>query len=401
MIRQDRCKGSADETVAASGCGGFAVRRWCGRMVRRASFAFVVAIAGLLLVMAAVFAWHSTRPENRAEKAMRAALRQGWAGTNEAWSVVRQLPTDQALGVLVKLLRQPESRSTALYRRGWEKLSPAMRKKLPAPANSGPVEMCAYHWLADALQRTNVTVDPLLPLLEERPDLFWNIVTAPLMAHLKAHQDDVRKLIPLLRRDDIKIVGIVAHLVAHSDLEGESEPEFRRLLPLVPDDRVGWIANGLLQVSRRPQETANWLWDEVERQSEVRCRAMKSTIWMLEMRGRREEGWLASKLASTNGMVRLVALQVAQHPGKSESAFSQVKSLAISGNAEERDMALQSCVLLALAPKKPLDLRLEAARIVRDSGDAKWLRKLREGVEFSDVPRELQAEFSGAASHSQ
>ncbi len=359
-------------------------------MVRRASFAFLVAIAGLLLVMAAVFAWHSTRPQNRAEKAMRAALRQGWAGTNEAWSVVRQLPTDQALGVLVKLLRQPESRSTALYRRGWEKLSPAMRKKLPAPANSGPVEMCAYHWLADALQRTNVTVDPLLPLLEERPDLFWNIVTAPLMAHLKAHQDDVRKLIPLLRHCDFKVVNIAGHLVAHSDAEGVSEPEFRRLLSVVPDERVGQMANGLLQVVRKPRETADWLWGEIEHQSEPRGRALLDALWMLEMRTRRENGWLGAKLASTNALVRLAALRVAQHPGKSEPVFGQVKEVALKGNAEERALALQACSSLALAPKKPLELRLAAFGVVRDSGDGTLLESMRKRAGEPGFPEELK-----------
>lgn len=321
---------------------------------------------------------------------MRALFRTGWAGTNAAHRIVQDLPTDQALEVLVDLLRSPEPKWSRTYRSFWLGRSVGMRQHLPRPGDPGPVEMCSYHWLAEALQRTNVTVDPLLPLLEEKPDLFWNVVTAPLLAHLKANQGEVRKLLPLMRHQDDKVVNIVSHLVANTDAEGISEPEFRRLLAVVPDVRVEQMANGLIQVARQPLETSDWLWGEMERQGESRGRGLLSATWLFEMRSRRGSNLLASKLASTNAIVRLAALRVARHPGKSEAVFDQVKAFAAGGSPEERTLAVQACTTLAMSPKLRLDLRMEAARIVRGSGDLPQLEALRKRAEEMGYPPELK-----------
>jgi hypothetical protein len=193
-----------------------------------------------------------------------------------------------------------------------------------------------------------------------------------------------------MRHGDEKVVSIVSHLVANSDAEGVSEPEFRRLLAVVPDVRVEQMANGLIQVAKQPLETSNWLWSEMERQGESRGRGLLSATWLFEMRSQRGTNFLASKLASTNATVRLAALRVAHHPGKSGPVFDQVKAFAIGGNAEERALAVQSCGALAMSPKKSLELRLEAARIVRESGDVPQLEALRKQAEAMGFPSELK-----------
>jgi hypothetical protein len=362
-------------------------------MNRRFTLRIALAAGAVLSVLATgIWLWlRAGSPVALAESAMRVAFKAGWAGTNDAHQIVRQLPTRDALRVLAELLLAPEPRAAALYRGMRSKLPTSWQNTFATPPSPGPVEFCAYQWLGEALTRTNVSVEPLLPLLEEKPDLFWNILPAPLIAHLKLHQEDVRKLIPLLRHPDFKVVNVVSHLVANSDAGGVSEPEFRWLLTEVSDEWVGQMARGLVSVARRPKETSDWLWNELERQGAVRGRALLSAVWLLEMRGRREDGLLASKLTSTNAMVRLAALHVAQHPSRSEPVFEQVKGLAIGGNTEERTLALRACGLVARSSQRPLAVRMEAARVVRESGDARLI----ESVEKDELPDEVKAALAG------
>jgi hypothetical protein len=310
---------------------------------------------------------------------MRDALGTGWPGTNEAHRIVQQLPTGDALHVLVDLLRTPEPSFVQMYQRVWFELPDGLRKIVPGPTSSGPVEMCAYQWLAETLTRTNVTVEPLMPLLREKPDLFWNVLPQPLLVHLNAHQEDVRKLVPLLRSKDFKVVNVVSHLVASSDREGVSEPEFRRLVSVVPDDRVSQMADGLVGVTRTPDDTANWLWAEIDRQVPNRARVLIPAVRQLEFRIRREVGFLGLRLGSTNRMVRLGALEVAaSHPSRAAQAFERIVQLASSSDPEERALALRACVLVAASPQRPLAMRTEAARVVHESGDGESVKAAQE-----------------------
>lgn len=351
--------------------------------------------AGAVLSVLATGIWLWLRagsPVALAESAMRVAFKAGWAGTNDAHQIVRQLPTRDALRVLTELLLAPEPRAAALYRGMRSKLPTSWQNTFAAPPSPGPVEFCAYQWMGEALTRTNVSVDPLLPLLEEKPDLFWNILPAPLIAHLKLHQEDVRKLVPLLRHPDFKVVNVVSYLVSNSDADGVSEPEFRRLLTVVPQDRIRQMANGLLRVTHTPEGTADWLWAEMDRQAPERAAQFSETIQQLEIRIRREAGFLRDKLGSTNRLARVSALRVAaMHPSKAASAFERIVDLAGTQDSEERALALQACGLVARSPQRPMAMRTEAARVVRESGDARLI----ESVEKDELPDEVKAAMAG------
>jgi hypothetical protein len=361
-------------------------------MSRRRTISIGVAAAVALLVLIGTVWWRPLSRVALAERAMRDALGTGWSGTNEAHRIVQQLPTGEALHVLVDLLRSPEPSPLRLYQRVWSELPDGLRKIVASPTSSGPVEMCAYQWLAEALNRTNVTVDPLIPLLNEKPDLFWNVLTQPLLVHLNAHQEDLQKLVPLLRSKDFNVVNVVSHLVASSDKEGVSEPAFRRLISIVPDDRMSQMANGLVGVTRTPEDTANWLWAEIARQDANRAKVLIPAVRQLELRLRREAGFLGRRLYSTNGLVRLGALQLAaSHQSRAAQAFERIVELADSADPRERFFALRACVLVAGSPQCPIAMRTEAARVVHESGDGEAVKAAQE----RELPDVVKAALAG------
>ena len=363
------------------------------RSKRRAWLLAGVVLLGIALVLGAIF---RSDPSARAERAMRSAFSRGWAGTNEARQVFDTLSLGRKLDVLGRLLIEPESRVNRWHRQVRSRLPDSWAKKIPRPTPDGPVQFCAYPWLAEALTDTNANVAQIVPIIRARPELFWNVVTLPTIERLRASPENVAMLLPLFNNPNSNVVNIVAYLVANSDLAGNSEPEFRRWVGKVSTYYLGTALSYLIQVTRDPVATADWLWDELASAPADRGGYIAPRLAQLERRNRRERAFFEARLDSANPNVRLGALQcVTGHPIQTQRYLDRLFEMAPTALADEQELIGRECFKVAWTSYGEASSRIKAARVARLYCDPEFMRKTRELNPGKELPGEVEQALRG------